>query len=158
MESCQYSIVLAVYIVCIYAVSNMLSHVFFFDQSQARAELLDVIAWYLLPLCQPVFSFEFWSHAMRRLQCSVAVYYVSSHRFVDHPLIIPRRDWKSVSASHNSIQLWLHVSQVLAAAAEGFLFCDLWKLGHLLPMVFTSAAKPAAATGHWSLVIANPTP
>ena len=31
-------------IIYIYAVSNMLSHVFFFDQSQARAELLDVIA------------------------------------------------------------------------------------------------------------------
>lgn len=25
--------------------------------------------------------------------------------------------------------------QVLAAASEGFLFCDLWRLGHLLPVV-----------------------
>ncbi len=41
------------------------------------------------------------------------------------------------------------MTQVLAAAVEGFLFCDLWKLGHLLPMVLTSAANPGpAATGH----------
>eukprot|EP00435_Cladocopium_sp_Y103_P015481 s1760_g3.t2 len=28
-----------------------------------------------------------------------------------------------------------HHLKVLAAAAEGFLFCDLWRLGHLLPVV-----------------------
>ena len=53
--------------------------------------------------------------------------------------------WVSAVQFHSKIDF---MTQVLAAAVEGFLFCDLWKLGHLLPMVLTSAANPGPAAGH----------